>query len=84
MKKLIFITIFFIFYSLNSYANDAHFIDFKKVLNSSKAGSGAQKKLQQEFQAETKKFEKLEKEVRKEEADIILQKKKKRIITRGI
>jgi len=79
MKKLIFITIFFIFYSLNSYANDAHFIDFKKVLNSSKAGSGAQKKLQQEFQAETKKFEKLEKEVRKEEADIILQKKKKEL-----
>ena len=77
MKKLIFITIFYLFYSLNSYADDAHFIDFTKVLNTSKAGSAAQKQLKEKFQSETKKFEKLEKEIRKEEADIILQKKEK-------
>ena len=75
MKKLIFITIFYLFYSLNSYAADAHFIDFTKVLNTSKAGSAAQKQLKEKFQSETKKFEKLEKEIRKSESDIISQKK---------
>ena len=75
MKKLIFITIFYLFYSLNSYADDAHFIDFTKVLNTSKAGSAAQKQLKEKFQSETKKFEKLEKEIRKSESDIISQKK---------
>ena len=50
-------------------------IDFTKVLNSSKAGSAAQQKLKKQFQAETKKFEKLEKEVRIEETNIISQKK---------
>ena len=49
MKKLIFITIFYLFYSLNSYAADAHFIDFTKVLNTSKAGKGAQDYLQKIF-----------------------------------
>ena len=75
MKKLIFIIIFFASYSLTSYADTTHFIDFTKVLNSSKAGSAAQQKLKKQFQAETKKFEKLEKEVRKEETNIISQKK---------
>ena len=75
MKKLIFIIIFFASYSLTSYADTTHFIDFTKVLNSSKAGSAAQQKLKKQFQAQTKKFEKLEKEVRIEETNIISQKK---------
>ena len=75
MKKLIFIIIFFVSYSLTSYADTTHFIDFTKVLNSSKAGSAAQQKLKKQFQTETKKFEKLEKEVRIEETNIISQKK---------
>jgi len=75
MKKIIFITIFYLFYSLNSYADDAYFIDFTKVLNTSKAGSAAQKQLKKKFQSETKKFEKLEKEIRESESDIISQKK---------
>ena len=49
MKKLIFIIIFFASYSLTSYADTTHFIDFTKVLNSSKAGSAAQLKSLENF-----------------------------------
>jgi outer membrane protein len=74
MKKLIFITLFFLVYSLSSFAESAYFIDFKKVLNSSKSGAEAQKKLIKKFQTETKKFKELEKNIRKEESEIISQK----------
>jgi outer membrane protein len=75
MKKLILIVALFFTYSVNSYAADVHFIDFKKVLNQSKSGAGAQTKLKNKFQSETKKFNKLENDIRKEEAEIISQKK---------
>jgi len=74
MKKLIFITLFFLVYSLSSFAESAYFIDFKKVLNSSKSGAEEQKKLIKKFQTETKKFKELEKNIRKEESEIISQK----------
>jgi Skp family chaperone for outer membrane proteins len=74
MKKLIFITLFFLVYSLSSFAESAYFIDFKKVLNSSKSGAETQKKLIKKFQTETKKFKELEKNIRKEESEIISQK----------
>ena len=75
MKKFSVITLFFLLFSLNSFADNSHFIDFTKVLNSSKAGAGAQKKLQEKFVSESKKFKKLEEDIRNEETDIISQKK---------
>ena len=75
MKKLIFITLLFLNYSLNSFADNPHFIDFTKVLNGSKSGSAAQKKLQDKFLIESKKFNKLQKDIKKEEIEIISQKK---------
>ena len=75
MKKLIFITIFLLSYSFNSFANSIHFIDFDKVLNFSKAGGDAQKKLKKKFKSESEKFVKQEQGIRKEESDLISQKK---------
>ena len=75
MKKLILITLLLFGYSLNSYADNPVFIDFAKVLNTSKPGSEAQKKLKNKFKKETEKFAKLEEGVRKEESEIISQKK---------
>ena len=75
MKKLIFITILLFSFSFNAYADYAHFVDFNAVLNSSKPGAQAQKKLKEKFETESKKFNKLEADIRKEETEIISQKK---------
>jgi len=75
MKKLILITILLLTYSFNSFADNSHFIDFSKVLNISKPGAAAQKKLKQNFKIETEKYRKLENDIRKEESEIISQKK---------
>tara|TARA_B110000444_G_C18523324_1_gene447682 strand:+ start:338 stop:607 length:270 start_codon:yes stop_codon:yes gene_type:complete len=75
IKKLIFIFIFLLSFSSYSYADVSHFIDFTKVLNTSKPGSEAQKKLQNKFQSETKKFKKIEKDIKDEESKIIAQRK---------
>tara|TARA_B110000967_G_C18868201_1_gene553923 strand:+ start:1414 stop:1929 length:516 start_codon:yes stop_codon:yes gene_type:complete len=74
IKKLIFVTIF-LTYSLHSFADSTYFIDFTRVLNNSKSGSEAQKKLKDKFASESKKFKKLEQEIRKDESVIISQKK---------
>jgi len=75
IKKLIFISILFLSFTFNSFADSMHFIDFNKVLNGSKSGAQAQKKLQEKFKTESSKFSKLEKEIRNEEKEIISQKK---------
>ena len=75
IKNLFLITIFFSLYSFNSFASDAHFINYSKVLNSSKPGAEAQKKLKTKFIDVTKKFKKLETDIIKEESEIISQKK---------
>ena len=75
IKKLIFVTILFLSCSLNSYADNAYFIDFTKVLNGSKPGAEAQQKLKQKFNSETKKFKKIEEDIRKKESELISQKK---------
>ena len=75
MKQLIFITIVFLTYSFSSFADSSYFIDFTKVLNSSKSGAQAQKKLLEKFKSESSKFDKLTKDIRKEESEIINQKK---------
>ena len=75
MKQLIFITIVLLTYSFSSFADSSYFIDFTKVLNSSKSGAQAQKKLQEKFKSESSKFDKLTKDIRKEESEIIKKKK---------
>ena len=47
MKKLIFIIALLFAQPTISFANDSYFIDFSKVLNNSKPGAEAQKKLKQ-------------------------------------
>ena len=61
-------------FSVNSSADSIYFIDFAKVLNSSKPGAEAQKSIKQKLQSENKKFAKLQNNIRKEESDIISQK----------
>ena len=75
MKKLIFITIFFLGISFNTQADNAYFINFTELLNNSKPGAQAQKKLKEKFESESKKFNKQEADIRKEEAKIISEKK---------
>ena len=75
IKKLIFTTIIFLTYSFTSFADNSHFIDFTKVLNKSKPGAGAQKTLKDRFESESKKFKKIEENIKKEESEIISQKK---------
>ena len=75
MKKLLLIIIFLFASTFNSFADTPHFIDYKKILNTSKVGATAQKTLQNKVSAELTKFKKLEENIRKEEAEIISQKK---------
>ena len=67
--------ILFFLYSNFSFAADPHFINFTKVLNTSKAGAQAQELLKNKFVNESKKFKKQEEDLRKEENQIISQKK---------
>ena len=74
--KFFFIIFFlFIFFKGAAYAENTYFIDFSKVLNNSKAGSEVQKKLKDKFESESKKFKLEEENIRKEEKDLISQKK---------
>jgi len=75
IKKTILIIILLMGYSFNSNAENFHFIDFNKVLNQSKSGAEAQKKLKNKFQSETVKFKKIEDSIKKEESELISQKK---------
>lgn len=75
MKKLIFIILLFLTYSFNSFADSPSFIDFSKVLNNSKPGAEFQKNIKARIKKDTEKFKKLNDNIRKEEADIISQKK---------
>ena len=75
MKKTILLTTLLLFYFSSSFADTSYFIDFNKVLNNSKAGGEAQKKLKKKFEDETSKFKKVEEDIRKEETKIISQKK---------
>ena len=45
MKKLFLLAVFFLFSFSNLSADTIHFVDFKKVLNNSKAGASAQENL---------------------------------------
>ena len=75
MKKFI---IYFLFlFSLNQFAlaDNTYFIDFTRVLNQSKAGADAQQKLKNKFESESKKFLAEEEKIKKQENELIAQKK---------
>ena len=74
-KKIVIIFLSLIFSSNVAFADNTYFIDFTRVLNESKAGSEAQKKLKDKFESESKKFKLEEEKIRKEESDLISQKK---------
>ncbi len=62
-------------FSSYSFTADIHFIDMKKILNKSKAGKSAQDYLKKKLKDETKKFDKEQAELKKEETELIAKKK---------
>lgn len=64
-KKIVIIFLSLIFCSNVAFADNTYFIDFTRVLNESKAGSEAQKKLKDKFESESKKFKLEEEKIRK-------------------
>ena len=75
MKKFL---IYFLFlFSFNEFvlADNTYFIDFTRVLNQSKAGANAQKELRNKFDSQSKKFSAEEENLRKQESELISQKK---------
>jgi len=75
MKKILLIITIILFSTANVSAENTHFIDFSKVLNTSKAGAAAQKSLKKKVQSESEKYKKQEINIRKEEKAIISEKK---------
>ena len=74
MKYLVrfFVVTFFFIISTHSFAEQKIVtLDMKYVLNSSKAGKGAQKFLKKKFNDNAKKFSELEKSLKKEETDLL-------------
>ena len=72
------ITIFILFFSAfinHSFSEELYFIDMKKVLNNSKAGSNAQEILKKDFANQDKKFKSESSSLKKEETELINQKK---------
>ena len=77
-KTILAIVLTFFFLSNVNAENTTYFIDFKKVLNESKAGAEAQNTLKKKLETAAKKFNKKESELRKQEQEIISQKKNAR------
>ena len=77
MKKINTLFLFLILiYPFNLKAeNQVYFINLKKVLNESKAGSAAQEKLVKEFENQDKKFKNESNALKKQETELINQRK---------
>ena len=75
IKKLFLLTALFLFYFSNSFSENFVFLDFNKVLNQSKAGASAQGQLKKKFKSVSEKFKDQDRNLKKEETDIISQKK---------
>jgi outer membrane protein len=75
MKKFLIYRLFLITFNQFVLADNTYFIDFTRVLNQSKAGADAQKKLKNKFESENKKFSAEEENLRKQESELISQKK---------
>lgn len=74
-KNISILLLSFLFFSNYALSDNTYFIDFTKVLNNSKAGSEAQKKLKDKYTSESKKFLQEEEKIKKEETEIIAQRK---------
>ena len=74
MKKITLFSIIFLFNYSISLAENIHFIDFTSVLNKSKAGAQAQTELKKKFETASKKYNKEQAALRKEESEIISKK----------
>ena len=75
MKKFIIYFLFLFSFNQFALADNTYFIDFTKVLNQSKAGADAQQKLKNKFESESKKFLTEEENIKKQENELISQKK---------
>ena len=73
-KNFIYIILFFLFIS-SSHADSTYFVDFKYVLNESKAGKEAQDFLKNKLDKGIKSLQSKEKKIQEEEKKIIQQKK---------
>ena len=75
MKKFIIYFLFLFSFNQFALADNTYFIDFTRVLNQSKAGADAQQKLKNKFESESKKFLAEEEKIKKQENELIAQKK---------
>ena len=73
--NLIIIAILLIIFQTTAYAQNPHYVDFKYVLNQSKAGKEAQTYLQKKLDSGIKDLKNKEKAIQDEEKKIIQQKK---------
>ena len=71
LVKFFVVTLFFIFSTYSFAEQKIVVLDMKYVLNSSKAGKGAQEFLKKSFNDNAQKFSKLEKSLKKEENDLL-------------
>jgi len=58
-----------------SFSEEVYFVNMQTILNKSKAGSGAQEKLKKDFASQNKKFKNESNSLKKEETELITQKK---------
>ena len=75
MKKFILYFLFLFSFNQLLLADNIYFINFDKVLNQSKAGADAQQKLKNKFNSENKKFSIEDENLKKQENELISQKK---------
>ena len=74
MKKFILAALFIIFSTQLSLTDTVYVLDVSKVLNTSKAGKGAQDFLKNKIESDNKKFQSLEKKLLDKEKNIISKK----------
>ena len=75
MKIKFYLSIIFLTIFTNLYAGETYFIDLSKVLNQSKAGAEFQNNLKKNIQNNSDNFKKTEDQIRRDEVDLISQKK---------
>ena len=75
LKNIVFIFFLIILTSNNLYSDIPHYVDFKYILNKSKAGAEAQSYLQKKLKEGLKTVKEKEKKIQEEEKKIIQQKK---------
>ncbi len=74
-KNLLYIILISFLFQGNLIADNAYYLDFKFILNESKAGKGAQDFLKNKLDKGIKKLKETEKKIQAEEKEIIKQKK---------